>query len=372
VLETEIVERRWAAFVCPECRLVFRVPDAHEGRGIVCNCCQRILRIPTTLDQLQSYIPQGTTDGKIDHRRTNSDYGINQNINNKRSQSATRHDWELQPLLSSQGEQQRLRWLMLGGGGLFLITIISILWLLKNNPITNKNLVVSNKLPVKQELAKTATVSVPSELLLENDQKDLIRRFVEAKSIEQILPLIRHPEITESKLHKFYPTGNILPVGMNRVDFENEGYQPSGIIRAEVTTRDLDVKTIYLSDGPSGTKIDWESWVDYSEMNWADFIASKPEQAQRFRVIITPIEYYNFNFKDETKWQSYRISSADGNHLIYGYVEKNSPLFNTLKTNENCERMLLMLKFPPGENINNQILIDQIVTTSWAESEAKP
>ncbi len=40
-------KRRWSAYVCPDCRLVFRIPTDHDGRGVVCPCCARMLRIPS-------------------------------------------------------------------------------------------------------------------------------------------------------------------------------------------------------------------------------------------------------------------------------------------------------------------------------------
>ncbi len=42
--------RRWGAFVCPDCRFVFRVPGDHDGVGIVCPSCRRMLRIPADGD----------------------------------------------------------------------------------------------------------------------------------------------------------------------------------------------------------------------------------------------------------------------------------------------------------------------------------
>ena len=54
VEETETMietPRRWSAFVCPECRFVFRVPRDHDGEGIVCPSCRRMLRLPGEDDE---------------------------------------------------------------------------------------------------------------------------------------------------------------------------------------------------------------------------------------------------------------------------------------------------------------------------------
>ncbi|MDX1680207.1 MAG: hypothetical protein R3242_05700 [Akkermansiaceae bacterium] len=45
-------KRRWGGFVCPDCRLVFRIPLDHEGEGTVCPSCHRLLRIPKKGDRL--------------------------------------------------------------------------------------------------------------------------------------------------------------------------------------------------------------------------------------------------------------------------------------------------------------------------------
>lgn len=46
VSETNENARRWNGYVCPVCRLVFRVPRDHDGRGLVCQSCRSLLRIP--------------------------------------------------------------------------------------------------------------------------------------------------------------------------------------------------------------------------------------------------------------------------------------------------------------------------------------
>jgi len=44
--------RRWNAFVCNDCRAIFRVPADYTGKGIVCPRCDRMLRMPTAQDAL--------------------------------------------------------------------------------------------------------------------------------------------------------------------------------------------------------------------------------------------------------------------------------------------------------------------------------
>ena len=44
--DTKVDARRWNAFVCQDCRAIFRVPADYVGKGIVCPRCDRMLRMP--------------------------------------------------------------------------------------------------------------------------------------------------------------------------------------------------------------------------------------------------------------------------------------------------------------------------------------
>ena len=52
VSDTPTNRRRWSGYVCPDCRLVFRIQMDHNGRGCVCPSCLRMLRIPAPGEKL--------------------------------------------------------------------------------------------------------------------------------------------------------------------------------------------------------------------------------------------------------------------------------------------------------------------------------
>ncbi|MEO7098882.1 MAG: hypothetical protein ABI162_05940, partial [Luteolibacter sp.] len=85
-------------------------------------------------------------------------------------------------------------------------------------------------------------------------------------------------------------------------------------------------------------------------------------------------DYYNFDFNDDMKWQSYRLVSPDGEHAIYGYVEKSSLLDGRIRPNADVKStpLMLSLKFPPGSTSSNQVLIDQFITEGWVEEKETP
>jgi hypothetical protein len=88
------------------------------------------------------------------------------------------------------------------------------------------------------------------------------------------------------------------------------------------------------------------------------------------RVTATPVEYYNFEFSDETKWRGLRLESPDGEHLLYGYVGRDSPLTDSLFPGDASPRQLLLdVHFLKGGRSNNQVLIERLVSPNWIEPD---
>jgi hypothetical protein len=122
-------------------------------------------------------------------------------------------------------------------------------------------------------------------------------------------------------------------------------------------------------------KIDWEGWVGWSEMPWPEFLASKPTTGKVFRVTLSAVDYYNFNFDDDKKWQAYRLESPDGTHALYGYAGQGSVIQTKLRPPTDSKPMpcMLALKFPANAASGNQVLIEQCLADGWVlETEPPP
>jgi hypothetical protein len=88
-----------------------------------------------------------------------------------------------------------------------------------------------------------------------------------------------------------------------------------------------------------------------------------------FRVILGQDEYYNFDFHDDSIWQSFRLESPNGEHVLYGYVERDSLLHQQLRPDHGSDTAALMisLRFPPNAKVNNQVIIESYLTDGWIE-----
>ena len=219
------------------------------------------------------------------------------------------------------------------------------------------------------ELPAIMQRSVPSIL---TEIEPLARKFLEAKSPDELLPVIRNPQRAKPRLMRQYPKGRIEPPGL--AQFNTSGNLIFGDSSAvvEVRTRNSETRQLTFVVTPEGLKIDWESWAGWSEMTWPALLAEVPTQATAFRVVVKRVDYYNFSFSDDTQWQSYGLESLDGEHMIFGYVKRGSAAAEKIHMSSDVEQaaMIVKIRFPAQvASSNNQVVIDDVLSNDWLEKD---
>ncbi|NJM38129.1 MAG: hypothetical protein HC845_09895 [Akkermansiaceae bacterium] len=370
--------RQWNGFVCPDCRLVFRVPGGCAGGGVVCPSCKRLLRIPGLGDQppllplpkIQPLKPtENTDDLKVPQitkqRRRHPKKSIEHGSDDQ--------SWESETTFSKKGNnRQSLKGLIFGAATLALLLILGGILLLQKD----------DKKPVVavERIAPTVPVapSEPDEKNLINAQaaaikvEPLVRKFLSAKTVDEILPLVRNPQVAESRIKNFYPEGKMIPFELAQYNLPGTADSADEVVSIYVRDRDFKDREIALIATPEGYKIDWESWIGWSEISVSDFMAKKPENPKTFRVTLSEVKYYNFDFTDDSKWTSYRIGFPNQESL-YGYVEKDSILHQRIKLQEGQkqQKVILSLKYPPEASRNDQVLVHDLLSIGWVD-QMKP
>ena len=203
--------------------------------------------------------------------------------------------------------------------------------------------------------------------------KTVAENFFAATSVDQILPLVRDSEKMKVKIYDYYPDGKIEATTISKFNvFEEISYEDS-FIAVSILTTDFEVVQLVFFDGKDGLKIDWESWVCWSEMPWDKLIESKPQRPILIRAKLRTVDYYNYGFTDDTKWSAYQLSSPDGAHTLYGYIERNSLLDERLRPPEESASITVTLKirFPEDEENRDQVVIHDMVADGWVLPETK-
>ena len=206
--------------------------------------------------------------------------------------------------------------------------------------------------------------------------EETARKFMEAATVEEALALVYRPEAVRPKAEAWYEVRRYEPPGFKGTTDESSEVVIGGlrVVQLGVRTGDFEKKELALVETPEGFRVVWEAWAGWSEMDWEDFQKQKPTEGKLFRVICSPSDYYNFGFKDETEWISFRLDAADGEHSVYGYVPAGSPLAAQLRPLDGVERraVILALKYPPDSTADNQVIIEKITGSGWVDLPAEP
>ena len=235
VSETMESARRWSGFVCPDCRFVFRVPRDHDGKGIVCPSCRRILRIPTAGDTPGPLI--------VPLRRVMPGEGVHETLVPKtrkhhrgKKNAEANLEWERYTRSTRSSDKQQMRTMLIGGCTLFALIVVGVVVALRGG--SSAKTVVAQPVAAKGADQPSIKPAARSEASLLAEAEPLARKFLEATHVEDILPLVRNPEVAEARMGKIYPDGKIPVPGLSQFNSSGSASIRGPVIAVSVLTRD--------------------------------------------------------------------------------------------------------------------------------------
>lgn len=363
--------RRWSGFVCPDCRFVFRVPRDHDGRGVVCPSCRRMLRIPVAGDRppplvvpiRQQEPPKElstTTAAEEDpHRRRK-----------RKSRRGEGHTWDSSSGRrgARRGERRQMMWMLVGGSTALVLIVGGVLAAMFGGSPAEAP---APALPVVSAgggaKAPENAITVRGDAEFLRLAEPMAKAFLEARTVDDLLPLVRNPERAAERIRRAHPDGTLDAPGMAAFNIDLDVIRQGNISSVRVRTRDFSESYLSFVETAGGPKIDWESWAGWSEVPWDDFLTEKPAAPRLFRAVLSDVDYYNMAFRDESKWRSYRLESPDGLTSIYGYAERDSVTDARLRPSPDVKRanFTLRLRFPEGAESRNQVMIEGVLGDGW-------
>jgi hypothetical protein len=355
---------------------VFRVPRDHDGHGVVCPNCRRLLKIPLPGDRPAPLMVSLPTPGVEEAEQAAEEpHAGGDRRRKKRVRMTDDQLWDSTAEStqgSSMNEKRQMIWMLAGGGALFALILGFVLEAMLGGKKSDSASVASAVVP---PIAQPAVLEKISDAAFLSAAEQLARKFLEAKGVDEMLPLVRNPDTAAPRMRAFYPDGSIKAVGMAEFNTNAFVIRMGSALYVRIRTVDSEDKFLAFFETADGLRIDWESWVAWSEMPWEAFMAAKPATAQVFRVKLSAVDYYNMDFADDAKWQSFFMESPDGSQTLYGYAEIGSTLSVNLKPPSDAERiqLTLSLRYPPNASSPNQVIIEKIISESWVEeSTATP
>jgi hypothetical protein len=336
----------------------------------VCPSCRRLLRIPGPGDESAPPVV-------VEEKQRESDIPKRERKRRKKKKVSAETPWDKE---SGQMDKGRLKSLPMGwllAGGIVILTgaMIGLAVTMQRQPagmpegIPGVTEVVVPQLPA---------VAEPKHWYQKEELEELSRAFIKASTVEEMLPLVRDADRLADDIRRYYTEGKLEPMELTSLRVLQD--RTAGEQRAVtlwIESKSYQPHFLNVCETADGLRVDWESWVGHSPMPWQEIMEKKPTEPVLVRSLLSLVEYYNMEFSDDQKWSSFRLSSPDGEHVLYAYVQRGSEeqirLLRLISENSGGEnRVSVTIRYPGGAKSGNQVILDRLVADSWLHIDTKP
>lgn len=206
--------------------------------------------------------------------------------------------------------------------------------------------------------------------------EDCISSYLLARSVEELLPHVRHPNRVKPLMNHYYSQHVFTPKKVNRIAHSRAlALDNRSFILKNVILTNGQAKSLLIEQIDSNTfKIDWETDVYYQPVAWDKYLTEKPTEAMNMRVSVTPDNFYSYEFRDESQFQCYKLTSLKSNRHLFGYVERTSDVARQLEEKMMAnfrhgggekEPMILRLRFPKNSKSKQCVMIEKLLAARW-------
>lgn len=198
----------------------------------------------------------------------------------------------------------------------------------------------------------------------------LARRFADASTAEDWLPMVRDAERVAPMVHSFAPevaTGRPIKVASHG----SEGLGEDEILQYLVTYEDGRSRLIHILSTAEGPKVDWEAFARSGTSAYEDLISATNSLEAELRVLVAKGNYYNFDFADDQAWGAFELTNGDWPEAFTGYAKKGSAVEARLQDITSVSgpprRVTLKVRVASGQGAHRQCEILEVVVESWVK-----
>ncbi len=211
-----------------------------------------------------------------------------------------------------------------------------------------------------------------SNIELLEEAEEALRAYCDVKEWRDLIPLVRHPDVVEPLMEKWYSDRTYEP--LTCPDIKSSSFLTSNgrsVVTLSYFSEDVGCEKSHLLEQVNEVfKVDWEIAAGYQVMPWEEFVQSRPWEGSKFRVHFLKEKqgYYNMAFSDPNVWESYRLDVHGTSNLIHAYVRRGTKLSFILRAYAKSflwSPAILRLKMPAEGFDGNHVEITAIEKDSW-------
>jgi len=196
----------------------------------------------------------------------------------------------------------------------------------------------------------------------------LVTLYLKASSVEERLQYVRSSERVKPLMEEWYSRNPLEQDSVSHISsiqfikFEEKDFW----VLAAIGKKRHPLLIEKIDDG--SFKVDWETHVAYSSMDWDVFIKDKPLEAKKFRIRVQPDFYFVHEYADERIWDCYRLTHPSSDQVLFGFVKKGTFVakeMSSLVTIGSMKPLVLKLKFQQGYKATQAVEITEFVSGNW-------
>jgi ribosomal protein S27E len=202
--------------------------------------------------------------------------------------------------------------------------------------------------------------------------KQAVTKFAEAATWEDLLPLVRQRDRVEPLMRTYYAERPYQPSRLQEVRLNQANYTKGRLlVSLEAITQDSFQELPFLLErtAEGNYLVDWEFAVEYNPYSWANFRKQKPTEEQTFRVLLTPADYYNYEFSDSRIYQSFKNGDRRSGFVdIYAFAKRDSEVAMRIEDEMRSALPLpcmVTLKYPANAQSESVVEITGFVRKGW-------
>ena len=289
-------------------------------------------------------------------------------------------DWDSESSEELSGNAQATSWKIVLFGGLIAAVLIAgvlILFLVDRDNeegtaspgdvmLAREGIVLGEENEEGVLVQELRTADIDAEIAA---MTEAVERFLGATTVDELLAVTLRDRYQQDRIRDYYRTHELKPKVAKKVASGGRIVKNGDLWATDVIFSDNSRRPITVQRGENGYRVDWESWVGYSEMTWEDIREARTMTPVVFRVLCSKVDYYNYGFEDEAKWASFRLQSPDREHTLFGYVARRSEEEKRLVRygDKEGKARAFIVKIRFAENSGpDQVIIDEVLSTGWS------
>lgn len=202
----------------------------------------------------------------------------------------------------------------------------------------------------------------------------LVSDFLGATTIKERLPHIRHAKRVEPLMQEHYSRKKFETFKFEEtIEYNVLSLGNHPFIALKVRIDGNKERSILVEDTPEGMLIDWESYVCYQPVTFAQLLKARPTEPVSLRLYVQQDNYYTYEFDDESKYLCFKLESRGEKESLFGYVERGGlletkfrKLFPAGMVNGAIYPLILKVRFLPNSRAKKGVLIEELESRLWA------